>query len=50
VHFETRFWVHKQDYQLMKADVEVVDTVSLGLFLVRLARGSHAAFEQTRAE
>jgi hypothetical protein len=26
----------------------VVDTISVGLFLVRLAKGSRAAFEQTR--
>jgi hypothetical protein len=43
-----RLWVDKQDYQLVKAEVEVVDTISVGLFLVRVAKGSHAAFEQTR--
>ena len=32
----------------MKAEVEVVDTISVGVFLVRLAKGSRAAFEQTR--
>jgi hypothetical protein len=31
----------------LKAEVEVVDTISVGLFLVRVAKGSRAAFEQT---
>lgn len=48
VHLQGRLWVDKQDYHLVKADVEVVDTISVGLFLVRLAKGSRAAFEQTR--
>jgi hypothetical protein len=32
----------------VKAEVEVVDTISVGLFLVRLAKGSRAALEQIR--
>jgi hypothetical protein len=32
----------------VKGEVEVVDTIAVGLFLVRVAKGSHAAFEQTR--
>ena len=47
VHLQGRLWVDKQDYHLVKAEVEVVDTISVGLFLVRLAKGSRAAFEQT---
>jgi hypothetical protein len=47
-HLQGKLWVDKQDYQLLKAEVEVVDTISVGLFLVRLAKGSRAAFEQTR--
>ena len=31
----------------MKAEVEVVNTISVGLFLIRLAKGSRASFEQT---
>ncbi len=37
----------KQNYQLLRAEVEVVDAISVGLFLVRVAKGSRAAFEQT---
>jgi hypothetical protein len=47
-HLHGKLWVDKQDYHLLKAEVEVVDTVSMGLFLVRVAKGSRAAFEQSR--
>jgi hypothetical protein len=48
VQLQGKLWVDKQDYHLVKAEVEVVDTISVGLFLVRLFKGSRAAFEQTR--
>jgi len=47
-HLQGKLWVDKQDYYLVKAEVEVVDTISVGLFLVRVAKGSRAAFELTR--
>ena len=47
-HLRCKLWVDSQDYHLWKAEVEVVDTISWGLFLVRVAKGSRAAFEQTR--
>ena len=47
-HLRCKFWVDKQDYHLVKGEVEVVDTISVGLLLVRVAKGSHAAFEQAR--
>jgi hypothetical protein len=46
-HLQCKLWVDSQDYHLLKAEVEVVDTISVGLFLVRVAKGSRAAFEQT---
>jgi hypothetical protein len=49
-HIQAKLWVDKQDYHLVKAEVEVVDTITVGLFLVRVAKGSHAAFEQTRVD
>ncbi len=45
-HLQGKLWVDKQDYHLVKAEVEVVDTISVGLFLVRVAKGSRATFEQ----
>ena len=47
-HLQGKLWVDRQDYHLVKAEVEVVATISVGLFLVRVAKGSRAAFEQTR--
>jgi hypothetical protein len=46
-HLRGKLWVDAQDYHLLKAEVEAVDTISWGLFLVRVAKGSRAAFEQT---
>jgi len=42
-----RFWVDQQDRQIVKAEAEVTDTVSLGLFLFRVAKGSHGSLELT---
>jgi hypothetical protein len=47
-HLRAKLWVDKQDYHLVKGEVEVVDTIWAGLFLVRVSKGSRAAFEQTR--
>lgn len=43
-----RFWVDQQDHQLVKVEAEVIDTISVGLFLVRVAKGSRATLELTR--
>src|ERR1019366_3583299 len=44
-----RFWVDQQGRQIVKVEVEVIDTISVGLFLVRLSKGSHATLELTSA-
>ena len=46
--FHGRVWVDKADLQLSKMDVECLDTVSFGLFLARLHKGSRLMLEQTR--
>ena len=46
--FHGRVWIDKNDLQLSKMDVEALDTVSWGLFLARLHKGSHFTLEQTR--
>ncbi|MBK9170808.1 MAG: hypothetical protein IPM24_25595 [Bryobacterales bacterium] len=43
-----RLWIDKRDYRLAKAEVEVAETIAVGLILVRLAKGSRATFEQVR--
>jgi hypothetical protein len=46
--FHGRVWVDKSDLQLAKMDVECLDTISWGLFLARLHKGSRLMLEQTR--
>ena len=47
-HIHAKLWVDKQDYHLVKGDVEVIDTISVGFFLVLVSKGSRASFEETR--
>jgi hypothetical protein len=49
-HVRCKLWVDMQDYHIVRGEVEVVDTISVGLFLVRVAQGSHVAFEHTRVD
>lgn len=46
--FHGRIWIDKADLQMSKMDVEALDTVSWGLFIARIHRGSHFTMEQTR--
>jgi hypothetical protein len=41
-------WIDQAEYQWVKADVEVIDTISWGLFLVRIPPGATISFSQTR--
>lgn len=43
-----KLWIDATDYHWAKAEAETLDTVSFGLFIARLAPGSHIAFEQVR--
>ena len=43
-----RLWLDKADTQWAKIDVECIDTISWGLFLARLHKGSTMHLEQTR--
>lgn len=43
-----KLWIEKQDYNWVKADVETIDTISFGLFLARIHKGSRLTFEQTK--
>ena len=47
---KTRFrvWIDKDDTQMTKIDVQIIDTVSFGLFLARLHKGSRVIIEDTR--
>lgn len=41
-----KLWIDKQDYNWVKAEAEAIDTISFGLFLARVHKGSHFSFEQ----
>src|SRR5215510_14914896 len=43
-----RIWIDATEKQWVKLDVEVIDTISFGLFLARLHKGTHIVTEQTR--
>ena len=45
-----KLWVDKQDLGWIKVDGEVIQPFSMGLFLVRLLRGSHIKMAQTRVD
>ena len=46
--FRFRVWIDKQDSEWQKLDIECIDTVSFGLVLARLHKGSRIVIEQTR--
>jgi hypothetical protein len=41
-------WIDKKDMQWVKADAVATDNISFGLFIARLAKGSHILLGQTR--
>jgi hypothetical protein len=43
-----KVWIDKAEYQWVKAEAETIDTISFGLVLFRLYKGSRLDFEQTR--
>jgi hypothetical protein len=43
-----RVWIDKSDLQLSKMDVEMLDTISFGLVIARLHKGTRFSLEQTR--
>jgi len=45
-----KLWVDKQDLGWIKADGQVIQPFSIGLFLARVLGGSHIIMEQTRVD
>jgi len=43
-----KIWIDKKNYGWIKMEAETLDTISLGLFLVRVHKGTRMEFEQTR--
>jgi hypothetical protein len=46
--FRFRAWIDKAESQWVKLDIQCIDTVSVGLFLVRVHKGSNIQIELTR--
>jgi hypothetical protein len=46
--FRFRAWIDKDESQWKKLDIQCIDTVSYGLFLARIHKGSRIIIEQTR--
>ena len=46
--FHGRVWIDRDDLQLAKMDVETLDTVSFGLVIARIHKGTRFIMEQTR--
>ena len=47
-NFHGRMWIDKSDMQLVKLDVEAMDTVSVGWVLARIHKGTRLVYEQIR--
>ncbi|MBZ5673016.1 MAG: hypothetical protein LAP61_02115 [Acidobacteriia bacterium] len=47
-HLRGKIWVDQADYQWVKAEVEVIDPISFGLGVIKLAAGSILNFDQVR--
>jgi hypothetical protein len=43
-----KVWIDKKDYDWVKIEAESIGTISWGLFLARIHKGSRFTFEQTR--
>ena len=46
--FRFRAWLDQAEKQWVKLDIQCIDTVSVGLFLLRLHKGSNIQIEQVR--
>ena len=43
-----KIWIDKKDYGWVKMEVETLDTISWGLFVLRIHKGTQMTFEQVR--
>lgn len=43
-----KLWISKNDYQWVRAEAEAIETISVGLFIARIHKGTRASFEQAR--
>ncbi|HEY2014139.1 MAG TPA: hypothetical protein VGH38_11605, partial [Bryobacteraceae bacterium] len=45
---KARLWIAKSDYQWAKVEMDIMDTISFGGFLLRVNKGGHLMIEQAR--
>ncbi|MGA8152298.1 MAG: hypothetical protein WB952_15200 [Terriglobales bacterium] len=43
-----RMWIDKDESELTKFDIQCIDTISFGLFLARIHKGTEVIYQQTR--
>jgi hypothetical protein len=48
VKMKGRMWIAKSDYHQVKIDAVTLDTISIGAFLIRFAKGGHIVVEFSR--
>jgi hypothetical protein len=48
-HFKARAWIGESDYELVRAEIEAIDTVSFGLgFIARVHKGTVATYQRRK--
>lgn len=48
-HFKARAWISESDYELVRAEIEAIDTLSFGLgLLARVHKGTVASYERRK--
>jgi hypothetical protein len=47
-HTEGTLWIDKQDYEWVKVEARALETISLGWFLARIAKGTRISLENIR--
>jgi hypothetical protein len=46
-NLKATLWIDKSDLNWVRVDAEIIDNISWGWFLLRLAKGAHLQMEQT---
>jgi hypothetical protein len=47
-NLEGTLWIDKRDYQWVRVEADTLDTISIGLFLARIGKGTRLSFENFR--
>lgn len=47
-NMEGTLWIDRQDYQWVKVEADVLNSISIGLFLARIGKGTRISFERSK--